>query len=151
MRPTERTLQYLKKHGHLAGVVERFNAHAGPFGQRFDLFGLFDVVAVIRDRNDRQGGHIAAIQCCAGTGRKEHERKMLDVVAADLAKDESNFFKLLRWLRAGGKAELWAWRKRVKLKKDLTPSKTPAWTASVTVFSLTNNRLSITTSLQELP
>lgn len=150
MTPTARTLNYLAKHGAMAGVVERFNAHAGPFGQRFDLFGLFDVVAVRPRVMDFRGQYeIVGIQCCSIGTRAEHEQKMLS--AEKFKKDEaSNYEKLRLWLRAGGCAELWAWRKRVRLKKDLTPSKTPQWTCSVTDFVLTLNRNHVATGKGEL-
>src|SRR5262245_52338617 len=100
MRPTARTLQYLEKRGHLAGVVERFNAHAGPFGQRFDLFGLFDVIAVVKRKSGIADDIvIVGIQCC-GSDRSAHERKMLNVIPEKegqlCARD-----KLRLWLDAG--------------------------------------------------
>ena len=136
MRPTERTLQYLQNHASLAGIVERFNRHAGPFGRHFDLFGLFDVIAIRPNRKPIGNAYeIVAVQCCGGSTRAEHEQKMMSMTPEKKG-DRSNYEKLRWWLRAGGEAELWAWRKRVRLKKDLTPSKTPQWTCSVTRFIL---------------
>lgn len=59
MRPAERTLQWCRRHGALAGMTERFNPYAGPVGRdgncvgiRQDLFGLVDVLALWPKRTD---------------------------------------------------------------------------------------------------
>lgn len=66
----------------------------GKFGVRKDLFGIFDLVAV----SPFQG--IYGVQCfsTAWTQHKElylSDRKM----------------EAIKWIRSGGKIELWGWRK----------------------------------------
>ena len=69
MLPTQRTLQALRKEGHMAGVVERFIHQAGPFGKTIDLFGFIDVIAL------NPGYRILGIQCCAQSGFAAHLKK----------------------------------------------------------------------------
>lgn len=152
MRPTARTLKYLTDHGAMAGVVERFNRHAGPFGRHFDLFGLFDVIAVrptgARLHYDIER-EVVAIQCCSQSTRAEHETKMMNN-RREKPDELSAREKLVMWLSTGQFAELWSWRKRVRLKKDLTKSKITMWCCQRTVFRYYNNG-DITVEILELP
>lgn len=93
-----RTLQALRQLGYMAAMVERFNSHGGPFGVRVDLFGLFDIIAVHPDEG------IIGVQCFT-TAWKEHYSKFCE-----------NHEQAYNWLRAGGKIELWGWRK-LKVKR----------------------------------
>ena len=43
---TSRTLEYLRSQGWIADNVEQWNPYAGKFGQRKDMFGFGDVVAL---------------------------------------------------------------------------------------------------------
>jgi hypothetical protein len=70
-------------------VVESFNAYAG---RRIDLFGVIDIVAVGH-------GHILGVQTTTGSNLSAREAKSLSEP------------RLLEWLRAGGRFELWGWRK----------------------------------------
>ena|SRR3990167_11245130 len=96
--PTSRTLRTLKQQGTICGVVERFNAFAGPFGIRQDLFGFIDLIALDPERG------IIGVQCCAGGGHATHRTKILENEIAP------------EWLETGGKIEIWSWSKR-KLKR----------------------------------
>ena len=97
---TSRTLEYLRSQGWTADKVEQFNAYAGKFGQRKDMFGFADIVALGENS-------IIAVQSC-GQAFSEHHRKLTEdeVVAPNVA----------RWLDCGGRLILIGWRK-VKLKR----------------------------------
>jgi hypothetical protein len=97
---TSRTLQYIRSQGWEADKVEQFNAYAGKFGQRKDMFGFGDIVAMGENS-------IIAIQSC-GQAYAEHNRKITE--------DEKVAPMALRWLQCGGRLMLIAWRK-VKLKR----------------------------------
>lgn len=101
LSPTQRTIRALKDQGRMCGIVERFiqNPIPGKHGLRSDLFGFIDVVATC----PRDG--IIGIQCC-GADVAAHFKKITEQ-RADNA---------VEWLRAGGKIEIWGWRK-VKLKR----------------------------------
>ena len=96
MTPTQRTLKAQKELGRKCGIVERFIQRPG-FGFRKDLFGIIDIIAL-----DQEEG-IIGVQSC-GQAFSEHYRKMSEEHRQDS----------IDWLEAGGKLELWGWR---KLKK----------------------------------
>lgn len=97
---TSRTLEYIRSRGWVADKVEQFNPYAGKYGQRKDMFGFGDIVAMGENS-------IIAIQSC-GQSFAEHNRKITeDETVAPLA---------LQWLQNGGKLMLIGWRK-VKLKR----------------------------------
>jgi len=97
---TSRTLEYLRSQGWVADKVEQFNAYAGKFGQRKDMFGFGDIVAMGE-------GSIIAIQSC-GQAFSEHHKKITE--------DEKVAPMALLWLENGGRLILIGWRK-VKLKR----------------------------------
>ena len=100
MSPTQRTIRELKNRGRVCGIVERFLAHAGPFGKRQDLFGIIDIIAL-----DPQRG-VIGVQSC-GQAFSEHWRKLT------VEKNQESY----DWLSTpGAKLELWGWRK-IKLKR----------------------------------
>lgn len=111
MSPTQRTLKVLRADGWLAGIVERFIT-AGPnrkFGNRSDLFGVFDIVAVNPQVSLQEHGTPSTIGVqCFSTAWREHEEKMV-------------FHKenVVTWLEAGNGVELWGWRK-LKVKRGGT-------------------------------
>jgi hypothetical protein len=98
--PTSRTLNYLREQGWIADKVEQFNPYAGKFGQRKDMFGFGDIVAMGENS-------IIAVQSCGQTF-SEHNRKITE--------DENVAPKALRWIECGGRLILIGWRK-VKLKR----------------------------------
>ena len=97
---TSRTLEYIRGNGWDADVVERFNPYAGKFGQRKDMFGFADIVAMGE-------GSLYAIQSC-GQSFSEHNRK--------ITQDEYVAPKALKWIESGGRLLLVGWRK-VKIKR----------------------------------
>ena len=97
---TSRTLEYLRQQGWVADKVEQFNAYAGKHGQRKDMFGFADIVALGE-------GSIIAVQSC-GQAFAEHHRKITE--------DERVAPNALLWVQNGGKLILIGWRK-VKLKR----------------------------------
>lgn len=99
MTPTQRTLRELRQQGCVCEIVEKWIQHAGPHGIRKDLFGIIDVLCL-----DPQRG-IVGVQSC-GSSFSAHRRK-LTVEKYQETRD---------WLEAGGKLELWGWRK-VKVKR----------------------------------
>lgn len=90
---TSMTLAELRERGCLVEKVEKFNAYAGPHGQREDAFGFIDLIVIDPGRG------IVGVQCTGPNGHAEHRQKIL-----------ANEFAPA-WLRAGGKIELWSWRK----------------------------------------
>lgn len=114
-KPAARTLEYLRNEGYMVGMVERFLSHAGPFGVRQDLFGLFDIVAVRPDIG------IIGIQCFT-TAWTEHYQKFYYEHS-----DEA-----VTWLSSGGKIELWGWR-RLKMQRG---GKAVRWTPRIEEITL---------------
>jgi len=116
---TQRTLRFLRQQGRICGIVERFNPYAGitlPNGKksgiRQDLFGFIDIVVI-----DPDG--ICGVQSC-GSNFASHKQKILENEIAP------------EWLKAGGKIELWGWRK-VKAKRG---GKQMVWRPRVYEFTL---------------
>ena len=96
---TSRTLEYIRSQGWVADKVEQFNAYAGKFGKRKDMFGFGDIVAMGE-------GNIIAIQSC-GQAFSEHDKKITE--------DETVAPNALLWLQNGGRLLLIGWRK-IKLR-----------------------------------
>jgi len=90
MTPTQRTLAKLKALEYRAGIVERFIA---PRKIRIDLFNIIDIVAI-------KPGEILGVQS-TGSDFSGHWNKLTIEKAQES----------LDWIRAGGKLELWGWRK----------------------------------------
>lgn len=115
MTPTARTLKRARELGFTAGVVERFNSFTKT---RHDLFGCIDIIAI-----HPQVG-IVGIQACAGASH---------AARADKMKAEP---RLSEWLAAGGKAEVWSWRKSDKSRRwelrreSIAANDTPAFAGS---------------------
>jgi hypothetical protein len=111
MSPATRTLSKLRSDGWMADICERFiTAGANrSFGNRKDLFNLFDIVAM------RPDDGIMGVQCFT-TAWTEHELKMSD-----------NAVAVRTWLNSGGLIQLWGWRK-LKLRRG---SKAIRWTPKV--------------------
>ena len=97
---TQRTIKYYRELGWHIGKVEQWNQFAGKYGQRKDLFGFIDLIAI-------NGDDILAIQSC-GTAFSEHDKKILE---DDKIKESAK-----TWLKSGGRIVLIGWRK-VKKKR----------------------------------
>lgn len=91
-RPTQRSLDLLRKEGWLPAVVEKWNPHAKC---RQDLFGIIDIVA-IRD------GETLGVQATTASNLSKRIRKI----------EESDALSLLR--EAEWTIEVHGWRKDKK-------------------------------------
>jgi hypothetical protein len=80
----------------LAAVVERWNAHAKPFGRRVDLFGFIDIVAL-----DGTPG-VLGVQTTTQTN-VSHRVEKLRTECADAMR---------AWLSAGNRLVIHGWAKR---------------------------------------
>jgi len=108
---TQRTLKGLQDKGYLTDICERWilNPRHPAGGVRRDLFWFLDIIA-IRD-ND-----ILGVQSC-GTAFSQHRHKILGECRS----------AAWAWLKAGGKIELWGWRK-LKVKRG---GKAVRWTPRI--------------------
>ena len=107
--PTQRTLQYCRDQGWQAGIVERWIQQAK---RRVDLFGCIDLIVLPRETigGDLERGYcitepgygILGIQACAAASH-----------AARVAKATAEP-RLRNWLEAGGRFEVWSWKKYAK-------------------------------------
>ena len=111
---TSRTLEYIRSQGWLADKVEQFNPYSGKFGQRKDLFGIIDIIALGENS-------IIGIQSC-GQAFSEHDKKILE-------SDNTHL-----WLQNGGRLILIGWRK-VKLKRG---GKAMRWSPRIKEYTLEN-------------
>jgi hypothetical protein len=108
---TSRTLEYIRSQGWEADKVEQFNRYAGKFGQRKDLFGIIDIIALTENG-------ITGIQSC-GQSFSEHDQKILENPLS------------LKWIEKGGELLLISWRK-LKLKRG---GKALRWTPKIKKYS----------------
>lgn len=115
MTPTQRTLRAMREQGRLCGIVERFNAHVGPYGIRQDLFGFIDIIAI-----DPVHG-IVAVQSC-GQSFGDHVKKL---------KEERNE-AVFEWCKHAH-CELWGWRK-VKLHRGGKVMRWAPRIADITIY-----------------
>lgn len=123
LSPTQRTLAALRHEGRTAAITEKWNPFAGPrrpdgtaIGQRNDLFGFIDVLALCPERG------IVGVQCCARSGHAEHRRKIIEQCTEHA----------MEWLRCGGKIELWSWAKQ-KVQRG---GKLERWMPKVEIITL---------------
>jgi len=115
---TQRTLRELRNQGRICDIVERWVKFSEGGGCRKDLFGIIDILALDPARG------IVGIQSTSGNCTSQHKKKLFE--------EKSN--ELAEWLKAGGKFELWSWRK-VKLKRG---GKAERWSARVEELLLEN-------------
>lgn len=116
MSPTQRTLDWLKKAGFTAGIVEKHNPFGGPptkkcpacgknrIGVKQDLFGCIDLVAIHPDSTG-----VLGIQCTSDNNHAARREKILGLEPAKLWVQAGNRLWVLSWgLRgAQGKRKLW--------------------------------------------
>lgn len=121
LSPTQRTLRAMRDRGLKCAIVEKFNAYAGPFGIRQDLFGIIDVLAL-----DPEIG-VIGVQS-TGQDFSGHKRKLM----------EERNQECFDWLSTPGcTLELWGWRK-VKVKRG---GKAVRWTPRVAHITITDDQL----------
>ena len=108
---TQRTLRALRDQGRVCAIVEKFNAYAGPFGRREDLFGIIDVLALDPERG------VVGVQCC-GSDFKAHKDKILIEKAQETHDWLSTKVKCpsCGHSHVSTALEIWSWRK-LKLKR----------------------------------
>lgn len=106
--PTARTLEFLRKEGYLAQVVERYNSFSM---KRVDLYGVIDICAV---RADKLG--VWGIQATSTSNLPSRIKKSLDSK------------EILVWLQAGNRFSCFGWAKRGKRNERKT------WTMKEHVF-----------------
>lgn len=93
--PTQRTLQALRKKGYTCAITEKWNPHAHI---RQDLFQILDLLCLAKDE-------ILGIQCTTYAHHADHKTKII------------NHENTRIWLNAGGKLEIWSWKKTMKGKR----------------------------------
>lgn len=92
--PTQRSLSLARSRGYTVGVVERWLPGVNI---RYDYLGIIDLIAV-------KPGEILGIQSC-GEANAAHLKKLRSEKCLDMAD---------RWLEAGGRFVVWAWKRRRK-------------------------------------
>lgn len=111
VRPAERSLVLLRKHGYLCDMVERRTPHTfkGPTGawermtRLHDWLGFADILALPPVPPWRYAEHgivrLLAVQATSGSSVSEHVEKLCEIEA------------LVKYLRSGHRCEIWGWRK----------------------------------------
>ncbi len=90
--PTQRTLAFLRKTGHVCAITEHWNSFVK---RRFDLFGFIDIVALHPDYDG-----LIAVQTTSGDNHAARRTKILSLPAARM------------WLERGaGMIYVISWRK----------------------------------------
>ena len=123
---TQRTLRYLREKGLLVDRVELWNPYAGKFGQRKDLFGLFDLLCL-------GTGKIIGVQTTSGNQHSKHHRTMLENA------------HLEEWLKCGGEAWLISWKKKLLHRGG----KAMRWMPRVEEFRLGANGIEVQNRLNK--
>lgn len=104
--PTARTLKWLRDHGFVADVVEKWQTFPGAGGQniriRRDLFGFADILALQVEPESL--GDVLLIQATSGNTGGEHSKRRRKIEALEVAQKirESR----TAWI------EVWSWAKR---------------------------------------
>lgn len=113
MTPAARSLEYLRRGGALAQVVERYNPHAK---RRVDLFGFIDIVAVDKVTVGVQATTSDHISHRLAKLRDECAPAMQRWIAA------GNLLVIHGWAKRGprGKRKTWTLTERVVTTEDLT-------------------------------
>jgi hypothetical protein len=115
--PVQRTLQLLRRQGHLCAAVERYNSFAKV---RQDLFKWVDIVTL----PPPPATSVTGLQICSMSDHAARATKMLSPAVLP---------NVLRWLQAGGHAAIVAWtRHQSKLRK------TARWSATRFALRLTD-------------
>lgn len=116
--PTTQTLGWLRKHGYVAAVTERWNEYARI---RQDLYGFIDVVGI---RADQPG--VLAVQATSGSNAAARVAKIREIEAART------------WLKAGNRILVIGWRRLVVRNKDGSKAKVKRWTPRVVEVTLSD-------------
>lgn len=95
------TLRWIREQGLICDKAEYWNAYAGKFGQRKDLFGFIDIVALSPDKG------IIGIQSTSAGCHSGHRAKIQNSECTENA---------IEWLKCGkGKTKIWliSWGKKL--------------------------------------
>ena len=113
--PTSRTLEYCRRRGWHADVVEKWIPKTR---RRSDMFGGIDLVVM-----DGQQG-LLGIQATSGSNvaARAHKLSALDTMA--------------EWLAKGLRLEVWGWRRLAAYRKDGTRAKRDRWAVRIMRASL---------------
>lgn len=100
--PTARSLEYLRRQGYIAGVVERF---IQAIHQRIDLFGCIDIVVV---RPPIKG--VLGVQATTADNEAARASKAASLPALRTWLEAGNVFEVHGWALKGarGKRKTWA-------------------------------------------
>ena len=115
--PTARTLQWFRKRGWPAQVVERWNQYSKT---RHDLFGFVDVVAM-----DPNSGRLVGVQCTSTGNLRARLRKAQAISFFTLWK-QANDVEFHGWAKRGarGKRKVWTLRRLDGNGNELAPENT---------------------------
>jgi hypothetical protein len=101
--PTSRSLDYARKQGWMAGVVERHNTFSH---KKNDLFGFADIAIA--------AGRPLLVQACAGSSHAARRTKLLGerLAQVGLAIASGYHVEIWSWSKTGarGKRKLWTLR-----------------------------------------
>ena len=110
--PTQRSLDRLRKEGvYMVNVVEKWNRFGGPIGKngervgnRVDLFGFIDVLAIVPGQVGTLG-----IQACAASSLSTRISKVID---DPVLLQRANWY-----VAAGNRLLFWGWKQNKKTKR----------------------------------
>ena len=110
--PTQRSLERLREEGaYMVAVVEKWNRFGGPLkengeraGNRIDLYGFIDVLAVLPDQVGTLG-----VQACGPTGMSSHLKKVFD--------DPALLQRAKWYVKQGNRLVFWSWKQDKKTKR----------------------------------
>lgn len=94
--PNSRTMEFYRKQGAMAAIVERWSPFPRPWGKTHDMFGIFDLLVL------KAGGEAWGIQATADNGGHVANR-----IAKLQASEEFH-----RWKALGGRVAVVGWAKR---------------------------------------
>lgn len=113
-----RTIAECRRRGWLAGNVERRIPFPKPQGTTIDLFGVIDIIAL--DLSAPVGQRTIGIQATSGGTGGSHSPHRAKILAEP---------RVLDWLAAGNRLELWSWAKQGAAGKRKT------WTLRVETYA----------------
>lgn len=106
MSPTARTLEWLRRAGYSAGVVEKW---IPQMRRRVDLFGCIDIVAV-------GGGETGAlgVQATSGSNHASRVAKILAIPEAEQWVEAGNRLWVMSWAKRGQRGKAKRWEPRIE-------------------------------------
>lgn len=108
MSPTARTLAYLRKQGHIACVVEKWNQFSKT---RNDAFGIADILSLNSDEDIPRALYF--IQATSGTNHNARIEKVLASKTIRPLLESGAKFQVISWAKKGPRGERKLWTKRI--------------------------------------